>query len=50
VPAGVAVAGFAWGPSRWPLSVVALVLLGPPTILVWSSLGVVWFIELVDES
>ncbi|MEP6977984.1 MAG: DUF1353 domain-containing protein [Thermoleophilia bacterium] len=49
VPVAVALAGFVWGLSRWPLSVVALVLLGPPTILVWTALGVVWFIELIEE-
>jgi Protein of unknown function (DUF1353) len=49
LPVWVTLAGFAWGLGRWPLTVVALVLLGPPTILVWIALGVVWFIELVEE-
>lgn len=50
VPVAVALAGFGWGLSRWPLMVVAVVLLGPPTILVWTALFVVWLIELVEQA
>jgi hypothetical protein len=42
-------AGFAWGMARWPLAVLAFVMVGPPTVVVWVALQVGRFADFLEE-
>ena len=45
IPAALGVLGFGWGFRIWPLSVAGVLIVGPATVMVWLTIGVVWLVD-----
>jgi hypothetical protein len=41
--------GFGWGLARWPLALLAFVMVGPPSVVVWLALQVGRFADFLEE-